>query len=83
MQTVHQLKCRVPFFQHIVARDKTFEVRENDRGYQRGDTLQLNEYEDGKYSGNIVYANVSYVLSGWGIKDGFVVLGLANIRNNP
>lgn len=79
----HDLKCWPPFFQAILDGDKTFEVRKNDRGFQRGDVLRLREYDPnamsrvGMYTQREIMAVITYVLSGFdGIEDGYVVMGL-------
>lgn len=41
---VHELKVAAPYFDALVSGAKTFEVRRNDRGYQRGDVLRLREW---------------------------------------
>jgi hypothetical protein len=44
MNTIHHLKCWPEFFDAVKRGSKTFEVRKNDRGYQRGDQLLLHKY---------------------------------------
>lgn len=44
--THHDLKVAPEYMSALVSGDKTFEVRRNDRGFQRGDTLRLYEYGD-------------------------------------
>lgn len=39
--TEHILKVQAPYFDALRDGSKTFEVRKNDRAYQRGDTLLL------------------------------------------
>jgi len=41
----HILKCWPEYFEAIGQGRKTFEVRENDRNYQEGDSLELREFE--------------------------------------
>ena len=41
----HKMKCWPQFFEDIISGKKTFEVRDDDRGYQEGDVLHLREYE--------------------------------------
>jgi hypothetical protein len=81
----HELKTRPEFFQAIERGDKTFEVRKNDRGFQRGDTLHLREWDPNKtapgrpaghYTGNAFTVKVTYVLNGWGIEPDYVVMGI-------
>jgi len=40
----HQLKIDEPYLKAKLAGDKLFEVRVNDRGYQKGDTVEYREY---------------------------------------
>lgn len=40
----HELKVVPPYFDALVSGSKTFEVRKNDRAYQRGDVLRLREW---------------------------------------
>lgn len=40
----HELKVVPPYFDSLVSGSKTFEVRKNDRAYQRGDILKLREW---------------------------------------
>lgn len=44
MRYEHELKVVPPYFDSLVAGTKTFEVRRNDRAYQRGDVLRLGEW---------------------------------------
>ena len=84
----HELKVWPGFFQAIKDGRKTFEVRKNDRDYQLGDVLRLREYEPGpdRYTGREWERRVSYIMYGddvlgfaFGIKTGFVVMGLESI----
>lgn len=86
---IHELKTWRPFFQHIIDGIKTFDIRENDRGYQVGDVLRLREFipdamerthSDGHYTGRSVYHLVVYKLDGAliaGLEDSYCVLGLS------
>lgn len=78
--TRHDLKTWPAFFAAVKSGDKTFEVRRDDRHFQKGDMLRLLEFnpEDQLHTGNELEYRVSYVLRGgqFGIEPGFVVLGL-------
>lgn len=74
------LKIEPPFLDALLDGTKTFELRRNDRGYQKGDVLVFDlawPEHPSETSLRCVRFTVSYVLSGWGIEPGFVVLGLA------
>ena len=76
--TNHRLKTKPGPFQAVWTGEKTFEVRLNDRFYQRGDTVVLCEFDDGtpcecaerqhagdcaKYSGREIAARVGFVIA--------------------
>ena len=43
--TTHKLKTWTPFYEDVVAGRKRFELRLNDRGFQVGDVLVLQEWD--------------------------------------
>lgn len=83
--TQHKLKCWTPYYNAIVAGDKKFDVRRDDRGFQKGDTVLLEQYDPAKMryvmsGGTRAYAiekKIQYILTGgqFGIEPGYVVLG--------
>lgn len=77
----HQLKIWPHFFNAVDSGDKPFEVRLDDRGYQVGDTLVLNEWDDrtSEYSGRVTRKLVTYIMRGgqFGLAEGHVVMALA------
>lgn len=61
---VHQLKIEREFFDTVTKGDKTFEVRINDRDFQVGDILGLNEVDTDKVeTGRCTLAEITYILS--------------------
>lgn len=59
----HELKCLPEYFQAIEDGLKTFEIRFNDRNFQRSDVLILKEFDAFKgYSGREHISKVLYVL---------------------
>lgn len=73
----HELKILPAYYEAVRDGYKTFEVRLNDRGFQRGDTLTLKEYDPEVpswdniprgYTGRELQAIVSYVHSGLGLQ---------------
>lgn len=82
----HRLKIYKHFADAIEAGDKNFEVRKNERGYQRGDTVSFrvgNEIHTNKRKHPIEDRTfeITYVLSGWGIEPGYVVFGIEEIED--
>jgi len=69
------LKILPKYFEAVVSGDKCFEIRKNDRNYQKGDILRLNEYQDGHYTGDVHVAEITYITD-YAQQDGYVVLGI-------
>lgn len=73
--TIHELKILPEYFEAVVSGDKRFEIRKNDRNYEKGDILRLNEYQDGQYTGDVHVAEITYITD-YAQQDGYVVLGI-------
>ena len=79
---VHIIKIREDFADAVLYGEKTFEVRENDRGYQKGDIVQFSVTDRGGFFHEYGHTlngkryRITYVLNGWGIKDGYVVFSI-------
>jgi hypothetical protein len=82
---MHRLKTWVPYFAAVTDGVKPFEVRRDDRGFQRGDRVRLVEVSqprDGMIpTGREAEYEITYVLTGgqFGIEPGYVVLGLGAV----
>lgn len=77
---IHELKTWPEFFAALVAGNKTFEIRKDDRGFSVGDVLILREWdpETQSYTGWSAKRRVRYLLTGWGLEPGYVCMGLDN-----
>ena len=77
---IHAIKLQRQFYDDVLSGRKNFEIRENDGGYQCGDFLDLKPWDTSNHCYCEPYTSIkreiSYVLSGWGLKDGYVALGL-------
>jgi Domain of unknown function (DUF3850) len=65
MTITHQLKSWPEFFRPVYETIKNFELRKNDRNFQIGDIIVLNEYEPsdgGHFTGRSLRRRVTYVL---------------------
>jgi murein L,D-transpeptidase YafK len=82
--TTHELKTLAPYWDAIECGDKNFEVRRDDRGFQKGDTLKLYRTErlaeNGWKRNRCLERRISYILTGgqFGIEPGYVVLALSD-----
>lgn len=82
---IHKIKLRKEFADDVLYGDKNFEIRFNDRNYEVGDYIHFLVI-DGKEKvvfhqlDNELY-KITYVLSGWGLQDGYVALGIHRVIN--
>jgi uncharacterized protein YqfB (UPF0267 family) len=83
----HELKTWPEFYADLAAGDKTFELRNDDRHFQVGDTLRLREFDPKTetYSGRETIRTVKHLLrhdpvagcaATFGLKPGFVILSI-------
>jgi hypothetical protein len=81
MAVEHKVKCWSNYFQAIRRKEKNFDVRRDDRGYQKGDTVILLEWVHNVpapyFTGNDEHRKIKYILTGgqFGLEPGYVVLG--------
>ena len=82
MRRTHEIKLSREFQDSVLSGDKSFEVRFNDRGYQKGDYVKfwvtdrknVDEPLDEKLF------EITYVLSGWHIEPNYVVFGIRPVE---
>lgn len=79
----HNLTIFNDFADAVVSGDKTFEIRENDRGYQKGDHIKFQAIDKtglkNQHGINGKLYLITFVMNGWGIKNGYVVLGIKEL----
>lgn len=82
MAKEHVLKCWPQYFEAIVFDQKTFEVRYNDRGYERGDILILREYNNDtkEYTRRQTRVEVTNVFNEFGLQPGWVIMSLKKCK---
>lgn len=74
----HDLKIDLPYYMAVIRGEKTFEIRNNDRGYQKGDTVTLTPHtSQGMIKSRLppINATITYV-SGFNQKENWVVFGI-------
>lgn len=75
---VHHLKIEPQYFLAIQQGRKNFEIRKNDRDFQEGDKLILQEYLPGSYTGRDITAEIGYI-SVFQQQPGYCVFSLIDI----
>lgn len=75
---LHELKIYPKYFDAVLNGNKQFEIRKNDRNFQVGDNIFLREWDNIKYSGRTIFAEITYVLDDKfiGLTEGYVALGI-------
>jgi Domain of unknown function (DUF3850) len=87
---VHELKTPPEYFEAVMGRKKTFELRRNDRDFKVDDILILKEWKPdtfGKYTGRTITALVIYALygdnsiaNGFGLKEDHCLMSLKLLK---
>ena len=79
---IHKLKLYKEYADVVLSGEKSFEIRFDDRGYQRGDFIQFNVV-DGLYEINHPLNNkifvITYVLHGWGLQENWCALAIKEV----
>lgn len=90
MSVVHELNTWPVYFDAVKRGEKAFEVRRDDRGFQKGDIVRLLrtserslhqvEYDYHGKPCHVMERQITWILTGgqFGIEPGYVVLGLSN-----
>ena len=76
---IHALKTLPEYFNPVIEGKKGFEVRKNDRPFQEGDLLALNEWDakTEQYTGRSCLVYIDYILNDEAYcKEGYVILGI-------
>ena len=91
---VHELKILPKYFNSVVSREKTFELRKDDRGFEVGDILILKEFNPNKkyetiegdeshFSGRKILKEINYILKdeteSMGLSKDYSILGIKPI----
>ena len=75
----HKLKLHREYADAVLGGEKSFEIRFNDRGYQKGDFIEFNVI-NGIYEVNHPLNDetfvITYVLQGWGLQENWCALAI-------
>lgn len=83
---VHEVKIRESYADAVLSGEKTFEIRNNDRGYQKGDRLKFYVTEDSNSFHKALHGlfekeyEITYVHSGLGLAAGYVALAIKAVK---
>lgn len=81
----HTLKLYKEYADAVLSGEKSFEIRFDDRGYQKGDYIQFNVI-DGIYEVNHKLNDkmfvITYVLHGWGLQENWCALAIKEVKKN-
>jgi ASC-1-like (ASCH) protein len=77
----HQLKTIEPYFTAIKSKEKTFEIRKDDRNpkFEVGDFLTLDKWENNHFTGDSEFRVVTYILRDapeFGLMPGYCIIGI-------
>lgn len=81
----HILKQYDTFADATLSGEKPFELRCNDRNFQKGDLVQFEVVErfephaPADHPLNAALFEITYVVSGWGMQQGYVAFGIKKI----
>lgn len=78
----HTIKSKREYFDAVVRGEKTFEIRANDRNYQKGDTILLCRTQEdySRHDGEYWQATIGDVHHAFGLQDGWCAFSLLNGR---
>lgn len=82
---IHELKTWPEHYEKLRDGRKRFELRKNDRDFKANDLLLLREWypEEQTYSGCVIVAVVTCVVTGEWLAAGYVALGIAVMEAQP
>lgn len=75
---IHTIKCQQPYFNEVWLGHKKFELRRNDRNYQLGDLVYLQEWNEEKkeYNRYMIKCRITSLLENYaGLENNFCIFG--------
>jgi len=79
---IHELKIESQYLNAIISREKTFEIRLNDRDYEVNDILNLKGCDNGVYTGVGAVVEVTYAHEGLGLQEGYIAMSIECISSD-
>lgn len=82
----HALKTWQQYYDAIEKKDKNLELRKQDRPFQIGDDLLLQEWNPTtkEYTGRELKRRIIYIFNGgmFGLQEGYCIMGMIEIENH-
>lgn len=86
MKKTHKIKLNIEFCDPVYYGEKPFEIRKNDRCYQKGDLIKFipTDYNSlpilpKKHPIEEKVYEITYVINGFGLENGYVVFGIKEV----
>lgn len=84
MNMAHRIKLSMHYADAVYYGEKNFEVRYNDRGYQKGDEIRFKVVDDTgieiNHPLNKIKYEITYLIHAVGLKEGWCVFGIREIK---
>jgi hypothetical protein len=79
---VHELEIEKQYLDALLSGEKTFELRYNDRNYQKGDILSFEDYSDYDNPKEVRFKVLSVFSGhpGFGLEHGWVILSVSYFK---
>lgn len=83
---IHEVKICESYADAVLSKEKNFEIRFNDRGYQKGDRLKFTVTDDNGYQRIFAHRlndkeyEITYVHSGLGMANNYVALAIKAVK---
>ncbi|MCK5219828.1 DUF3850 domain-containing protein [bacterium] len=82
MRKTHTLKLWPEYYSEVKKENMNFQLRENDRDFQKGDNIILQEWDNKKkkYTRRELYRHIDYILPGGnlGLPQNLCILGISS-----
>ena len=82
MSKIHELKTNTEYFEQTKKGIKPWEIRINDRDYQVGDIVILQEWDvdTKRYTHRVAHGKIIYMLDNFiGLADGYIAFSLGKV----
>ena len=81
---IHNIKLNIEFCDLVNNGVKSFEIRRDDRNYNVGDYIRFNPvgilFQEVEHPIKYKMFEITYILRGWGLQEGFCALAIKEIN---